>query len=159
VWNAKNFTELTDASKLLGVFVSGVDLPVVTTLWADTHQLRLNSGGTQKLTLNAGKPHANRLYWILGSIKGWTPGVDLLGLHIPLNPDPYTDFTIATTNSTVLSLFRGTLDSSGGAKASFDLPTGLPPLADFTLYHTYLIYDTQGKFHMASNAVPLRLVN
>jgi len=159
VWNAKNFTELTDASKLLGVFVSGVDLPVVTTFWADTHRLSLKSGGTQKLTLSAGSTHARRLYWVVGSVSGWTPGVDLLGLHIPLNPDPYTDFTIATTNSTVLTLFRGTLNSSGGAKASFNLPTKLPPLADFTLYHAYVVHDNQGLFHMASNAVPLRLAN
>ncbi|MHC4815956.1 MAG: hypothetical protein ACYTFN_23030 [Planctomycetota bacterium] len=158
-WNAKNLSELTDASKLLGVFVPGVDLPVVVPFWADTHQLSLRSGGTQKLTMNAGKTHANRLYWIVGSVSGTSPGINLSGVSIPLNPDPYTDFTIANTNSTILTNFRGGLDTEGNATASFNVPSGLPPLVPFTVYHACLVYDTQGRFYMASNPVPLALGN
>ncbi len=156
-WNQTNFDQLTQASKLLGVFVSGTDLPVVCPFFADTHELSLKNGGSQKLTIQAGKTHGNRLHWIVGSVTGTSPGIDLLGLRVPLNPDPYTDYTIANANSTVLTSFRGALDQEGNATAAFNLPNGLPPLAPFTLHHACLIYDSGGRFHMASNAVQLTL--
>ncbi|MHC4854145.1 MAG: hypothetical protein ACYTF5_19245, partial [Planctomycetota bacterium] len=100
-----------------------------------------------------------RLYWIVGSVTGTSPGINLSGVSIPLNPDPYTDFTIANTNSTLLTNFRGSLDTEGKATASFNVPSGLPPLVPFTVYHACLIYDTQGRFYTASNPVPLALGN
>ena len=77
----------------------------------------------------------------------------------PLNPDPCTDFTIANTNSTLLTNFRGGLNAGSNATASFNVPSGLPPLAPFTVYHVCLVYDTQGRFYMASNPVPLAMKN
>ncbi len=41
------------------------------------------------------------------------------------------------------------------------IPTETSPpsnLQGFTLYHAYLVYDTSGRIHMASNPVPLKLV-
>ena len=57
------------------------------------------TGGTQRLTVNAGKAHKNLRYWVFGSVTGTTPGVNLLGVHIPLNPDPYTDVPMANVNT------------------------------------------------------------
>jgi hypothetical protein len=122
-------------------------------LWSDLHEIPIKAGGTQKLTVNAGKAHANRLYWIFGSL-GTSPGISLNGVHIPLNPDPYTDLAMMFVNTTVYTKFRGTLDANGLATASFNVPV-IP--AGGTLYHAYVVYDASGKFYMASNAVPVRL--
>ena len=137
-------------------FVSRLDMGVA--FHADRYELsRTQPGGQQQLTLNAGKVHAGKLYWIFGSITGTTPGVKLLGVQIPLNPDVYTDAGIANVNSSVFTRFRGQLDANGRASASFNVPANLPVGSGFTFYHAYLVYDASGKFYMASGAVPLRL--
>ena len=50
-------------------------------LHGDVHEISIQTGGTQTLTVNAGKAHANRSYWIFGSESGANPGVDVLGVH------------------------------------------------------------------------------
>ncbi len=75
---------------------------VTVTGWTTSINFPTTSGGKQTLTVNAGKAHANSLYWIFGSVTGTRPGVNLLGVHIPLNPDPYTDVPMANVNTTVL---------------------------------------------------------
>jgi hypothetical protein len=137
------------------VFVSRLDMGVA--LYGDVHKILIATGGTQKLTVNAGKAHASRLHWILGSITGITPGVSLLGVHIALNPDLYTDVAMGAVNTTVFTKFKGTLDSNDLATASFNVPTNLPVVPGFTFHHAYVVYDASRKFHLASNAVPLCL--
>ena len=77
----------------------------------------------------------------------------LLGLQIPLNPDPYTSLS-ASGGPPVFHTFQGRLDASGGATASLVLPA--LATASFTLHHAFVVFDTTG-LHMASNAVPLRV--
>lgn len=129
------------------------------TLWSDVHQLSLKKAGTQKLSLDAGSTQATRYYWVFGSASGTTPGVTLAGAHIPLNPDLYTDFVLATANSTALANFRGKLDAKGQATAAINVPSGLPRLVDFTLYHAYVVHDAKGVLYLASNPATLRLTN
>ena len=108
--------------------------------------------------MDAGKQHANRSYWILGSVTGTKPGITLLGTHFPLNPDLYTDITIglATLNPPFV-VFTGKLNGSGQATAAFKIPPNSPALNNpVTLNHAYLVYDAQG-WHMVSNPVPLQL--
>jgi hypothetical protein len=136
-------------------FISRLDMGVA--LYGNVHHFSKVIGGTQTLTVNAGKAHANRLYWIFGSVTGTTPGVNLLGVHVPLNPDLYTDVAMGAVNTTVFAKFRGTLDGNGLATASFRVPSNLPLPAGFTFHHAYVVYDASGKFYMASNAVPLRM--
>jgi hypothetical protein len=136
-------------------FVSRLDMGVA--LYGNVHAIPINAGGTQKLTVNAGKTHANRLYWIFGSITGTKPGVNLLGVHIPLNPDLYTDVAMAAVNTKEFTNFRAKLDTNGTATSSFNVPANLPVASGFTFHHAYVVYDASGKFYMASNAVPLRL--
>ena len=139
---------------LVDVFISRLDMGVA--LYGDVHEILIKDGGTQRLTVNAGKTHANRLYWIFGSITGTTPGVNLLGVHIPLNPDLYTDVTIGFALPPIFVNFKGTLDANGLAAASFIVPSNLPLPSGFTFHHAYVVYGG-GRFYMASNAVPLRL--
>ena len=107
--------------------------------------------------VDAGKQHAGKSYAIFGSITGTSPGITLSGIHIPLNVDPYTDFTIWNPGSTFFTNFNGTLNSNGEATASFNVPANLPTLPSFTLHHAYIVFDGSGKIYMASNAVPLHL--
>lgn len=134
---------------------SGKDL----TLWTDVHALSLKKAGVQKLSLAAGTAHANRLFHVFGSVTGTSPGVTVNGLHIPLNVDMYTSITLAYANSMMFGSFRGKLDGSGTADASFQVPAGLPSLSDMTLFHSFVVYDASGAFHMASNPATLRLEN
>ena len=136
------------------VLVSRLSMGVA--LYGDVHEISIRAGGTQRLTVNAGRAHKNLRYWIFGSVTGTTPGINLLGVHIPLNPDPYSDVAMATVNTTVFTNFKSTLDANGLATASFNVPANLPLPSGFTFYHAYVVYGG-GRFYMASNAVPLRL--
>ena len=128
-------------------------------LTSDTHTIAVSQGGTQALNLDAGTANANRSYWIFGSMTGTSPGINLLGVKIPLNPDVYTDLAVSSVGvNPPFKDFRGTLGASGTASAALIVPTGLPP-SQFTLFHAFVVYDAQGKFYMASNAVHLNLTN
>lgn len=126
-------------------------------LTTDRSTISIATGGTQKFTLDAGTSHANRLYWIFGSMSGTKPGVNLVGFHVPLNPDAYTDVAYFATNSTVFASFRGVLASDGTASASLNVPSGLPP-GSYDFHHAYVLHDAaKSRVFMASNAVQLRL--
>ena len=125
-------------------------------LYADVYRLSIANGGTQTLTVNAGKSHANRSYWILGSMTGTTPGVTLSGLHVPLNWDPYADISFAFVNTSVFTNLGGTLDANGVATASFNVPAKQAIPSGLTIYHAYAAFDASGKLYMASDAVPVR---
>jgi predicted lipoprotein with Yx(FWY)xxD motif len=125
-------------------------------LSADVFAIQFTNPGRQNLTMDAGKTNASRLYWIFGSITGIKPGVTLGSVHIPLNPDIYTDLALALPSPFFVG-FRGTLDANGRATAAFVVPKNLPPSAGGTLFHAGLVYDAANNFYLASNAVPLRL--
>ena len=120
--------------------------------------ISIATGGRQTFALRAGTSNANRLYWIFGSVTGTAPGINLGGVHFPLNPDFYTDFTIGFPNTNILMNSRAKLDASGQGTASLNVPKGLPLPLNLTLHHAYLVFDAQGKWHMVSNPVPVTLV-
>ncbi len=135
----------------------------VPALVADTWTVSIGTGGTQKLFLDAGATHAARLYWVFGSVTGTTPGITLASaigaVHISLNPDIWTDYTIALPNTATLANTKATLDASGTAQAAFNIPkVNLPSGIGLVFHHAYLVYDQNNNFYMASNAVPLKLV-
>lgn len=127
-------------------------------LRADLYELSLSTGGTQNLSLDAGKAMAGMRYAIFGSATGTHPGIKLGGVQIPLNYDAYTDITIGSALPPVYFDFAGKLDQDGKASAAIKVPSGLKALP-FTLHHAYLVVDAQGRIVMASNAVPLLLNN
>jgi hypothetical protein len=133
--------------------LSGRKLP----LSFDPSWLELTAPGTQTLTLDAGATHPFHNYWIFGSITGTKPGIALNGVRIPLNYDPYTELAMGMPAPIYVG-FRGTLDVTGKATASFNIPAGLPnSVPAMTLFHAYVTYGPQG-ITFASNAAPLRLV-
>ncbi|MCZ6599002.1 MAG: hypothetical protein O7B99_15300, partial [Planctomycetota bacterium] len=49
-----------------------------------------------------------------------SPGVTIGGVDIPLNPDAFTDFSIAQAGSVFLPGSVGTLDATGSVSAGLD---------------------------------------
>lgn len=127
-------------------------------LSTSTPTLTIAKGGPQQLRIAAGRGHANRDYWVLGSFTGTQPGVLWGGVRIPLMPDAYTELTVLRANSTTFPSFRGTLDAEGRATATLNVPPMLPHSVPFTLLHACVVYDaTTGRIHRATNAVSLVL--
>jgi hypothetical protein len=130
-------------------------------LTADTTTARVGSGGSQHFQLDAGAPLAGKAYYLVGSMTGTAPGVDLGPVTLPLVLDRYTSFTLANANSALFPSSRGQLDGAGRASATVVLPPALSPaLIGRTLFHAYVVFDTPGtgKAKFASNPFPLTLV-
>ena len=130
------------------------------TLDAAPSSLSITTGGTQTLEIDAGSAHSGELYIVLGSAAGTSPGVSLGGISIPLNPDAYTSYTIASGSGPFLPGTIGLLDSQGNSGAGILVPGGVlnPSLAGLSLNHAYLCFSLSGVPTLASNAVDLLLV-
>ena len=129
------------------------------TLTGSPSTISVATGGTQTFQLDAGTQNAGRLYWIFGSVTGTCPVLPLGAATIPLVPDVWTELTMSLTNTPLLQNTRGTLDGSGQATASFNVPIIKDPAAvGVKLYKAHLIYDASGNIYEASNPVTLTLV-
>lgn len=125
-------------------------------LTTDTPNISYTNGGIQTLSVEA-PAHAGKNYWIFGSVTGTSPGIAILGVKIPLNPDLYTNFTIAQPNAAPFTTFRGPLNAKGQGTGQFTLPPGVLSAA-FTVNHAFVVFDSAGLFHCASNAMPLNFI-
>jgi hypothetical protein len=112
--------------------------------------------GTQNMFLDAGDLNAGRNYFILGSVTGTSPGLNLAsGLHIPLNVDVYFLLLVDLPNILIAPQI-GTLDGTGQATATFFVPPGTPAsLIGVTLQHAFVLLSPKD---FASNVVDLTLV-
>ena len=144
-----------------GVFAGEVYAYSRTTLplGVDFLSLSVEKGGVQTMSLNAGAEHAGKLYWVLGSASGTSPGTPLLGADVPLNPDVYLDFTLLHPNLPPLEDTLGLLDAPDGTDtARFNLGANAPPsLVGTTWHHAYIVLNG-GAIDMVSNAVPLKFL-
>ncbi len=122
----------------------------------DNPRLSLSKGGAQNLFLQMGSQNAGAPYIILGSLNP-KPGFTLSGIHLPLNPDPWFMFTLATPNNPPLIHTLGFLDSTGRQFASILLPKGSPAyLRGVSFYHAAILFRS-GKPILASNPVRLKI--
>ncbi|MEW6071048.1 MAG: C25 family cysteine peptidase [Planctomycetota bacterium] len=88
--------------------------------WADAYSISVATGGAVDMHLAAGATKAGKPYLILGSLSGTVPGFDVLGMHVPLNWDSFTDMILAMVGSPYFVGFWGTLDGAGEATATLD---------------------------------------
>lgn len=103
-----------------------------------------------------GAKHAGAVYWILGSLQT-NPGFSVAGVHIPLNPDAWFQFTLALPNTPPLFQTLGLLDPRGKQGAAIFLPKGSPPyLLGLSLYHAAIVFQN-GIPVLASNPVRLKI--
>jgi len=129
---------------------------VCNALTADARAASLAAGASVALELDAGVAQAARPYWILGSASGTAPGLPLgPGLTLPLNLDPYFQFTLSNPNALIAGAL-GLLDADGRASATFVVPAGADPsLAGLTLRHAFAVFDLAAVATFASNALPV----
>jgi len=129
-------------------------------LRADTGTVSLTTGGAQQLDLFAGPAFAGKLYFVLGSATGTSPGLTLGSVNIPLVFDPYFGITLNAPNSPLLSPSLAVLGPKGEANCHFTLPPGISSsLAGLTLHHAFVVIDIPGdqSVTFASNAVSVIL--
>jgi hypothetical protein len=110
-------------------------------LWAAPRTLSTATGGVQTLYLNAGLARASEVYFLAGSGSGSVPGFTFGSFLIPLNPDPYFDYTINFPNLPPLGNTLAFADLNGRSIATFTLPPGLGILAGLSVDHAYLTLD------------------
>ena len=124
-------------------------------LWANRESLSAAAGGTVGFDLEVGCANAGDLYVMLGSASGVSPGFSLNGIGVPLNVDGYFTSLLPAVGTGAFASWVGVLNSRGGTKASYGLPS-LSFLAGLTLHHAMLTIDGSGHTLVhASNAVPL----
>ena len=95
-----------------------------------------SGGGAVDFDLLAGSAHSDDWYILLGSTSGTTPGFDLLGNNVPLNPDSYFNFVLGNINGAIYQNSFGPLDEAGRGRATLTVPVGLAPgLIGTTVHH------------------------
>ncbi|MHC4263218.1 MAG: FG-GAP repeat domain-containing protein, partial [Planctomycetota bacterium] len=121
--------------------------------------ISIATGGQQDLSLNASADLGLKLYFILGSASGTSPGISLNGVHLPLQVfDPYFLYSVSEPNAPPFVNTLGVLDPLGVATATIDVPVGQPGWVGITLHHAYLVFGGDQSVLFASNAVPLMLM-
>ena len=135
-------------------------LPDAPNLCSDVNSLSMSSGGVQTMTLFPGVAFGGDFYWMLGSVSGTSPGIDIAGVNVPLNFDPYTSLTLSMPLLPgVFMGFLNVFDPEGLATASFSVGPGQDPgLAGTILYHAYVTTEDFVVVDFASDPVPLLLV-
>lgn len=137
------------------VRIDTVPGPCPLALEPDLVDLSLSAGGTQALSLDAGTENAFGLYFLLGSITGTQPGLNLGSVVLPLNPGPYFQLTLVEPNNALIAGQVGFLDAAGTATASLTVPPGTAAtFAGLVVHHAFTLLSTP----FVSNPCPARLV-
>ncbi len=118
-------------------------------------EIDVMAGGATELHFDRGATDKGRLYLMLSSITGSTPGTTVFGLHIPLNFDAMTTLGLGALNTPIFATFLGKLDANGTGRSTFALPAGLGhALRGKTMSFAYILAD---RFDKASPALHLQL--
>ncbi len=99
--------------------------------------------------------HKQKLYVMLMSASGTTPGFPLGSVQVPLNVDALMLFALPLTNTAPFAGFVGTLDKDGLGEAKFTMPP-VAGLAGLKIWFAYVQDGTTWDF--ASNAVQVAFV-
>lgn len=128
---------------------------------ADGGEISASQGGQVSFDFDAGADHAGQLYLLLGSMSGYTPGLSVDGLLLPLNaPDPYFDLTLGAPALSPLTGSLGWLDGAGRASASIQVDPQPGHLGvGQVLHHAGVVLDPAlgGQVVFTSNALALGL--
>ena len=109
--------------------------------FTDRKKVSATEGGAVTFHINVGPNYAGTPYIVLGTLSGTRPGVPLGGnLTLPLNPDPFTNATVALANSSFLPNTSGVLDATGSATAGFNTLGPIPGTAGLRLNFAVLVF-------------------
>lgn len=128
----------------------------------ESDRISLSQGGNQRMKIMLGPVMAGRIYWVLGSVAGATPGLKVHAASLPLNwdgPAGYMAITLGEPNGSFLANGFGVLGINGDATPVFTVPAGFDPaFVGMTVHHAYMILGPDFQtFIWASNAVSVRL--
>lgn len=124
---------------------------------ADRTDLPTSTGGVQQLSLRAGSANRGKVYQVLGSSTGTSPGIFFPNnVYLPLFADSYTQHTMVPSAGVHIA-FVGVLDGDGNASAQFSIPAIAPDVIGVQLWHAFLVMGDLTPI-FASNAVPVVLV-
>lgn len=140
----------TESYGRIYVYADGLSASVTT--------LSASLGGEVRLDLDGSFNSLNHssLYMVVASVSGNHPGLEVSGLHVPINFDLFTLASWIYANSPVLVDSYGKTDSRGRATIYFRAPAGfLRGYAGLKLTFAAVMLD---KFDMASNPVPITIV-
>lgn len=125
-------------------------------LAADRQDLSYGALTQQRLTLSAGAQHAGKLYWMLGTVSGISPGLPFSVGTLPLNPDAYFLMAYQYPNISPFLNFRFTLDAAGRAESFWQPLPGYPEVVGLRFDHAYAVIGPMG-VEFVSNSVPLTI--
>lgn len=132
-----------------------LDLPSMT---QSAKSVSLANGGAVNLEVSVGPQHAGAWRLVLGSVSGSSPGLQIAGLHLPLNVDAYFLHTLQTPNTPPLVRNLAPLSSQGAGAARFALPPGSQAsLAGLELTHAALVFDASFAPTLVTNPVSFEL--
>jgi hypothetical protein len=101
-------------------YIDNISLaPVNTDLVVDTQNIKISTGGTAIMTLDAGTANAGADYLLLATYETY-PGLNLDGVRINLSLDALFFFSQKNANSYIFKNTMGQLDAAGKATATFD---------------------------------------
>lgn len=133
--------------------VSGGDVSALSS--AEVY-LQTSTGGSIDFALDGTAALANRIYVLVCSASGTSPGTPVGMVTLPLNWDVLTDICLANLNNPVFANFLGYLDGNGQALATLNLPAITHPSAvGLTLDFAWV---TLSPIDYASNAAGILLV-
>lgn len=118
------------------------------------------AGGSQDFAVDFGPAASGDLMWILGSLSGSTPGLNIGGVSVPLNADSYTTSLLLAPAAPPISDGFQVLDTNGRAEATLSIPAAAAvPAIGATAVHSALRIDLgTGVLEAASNALPLEIL-
>jgi endonuclease I len=136
-----NRNPFVDHPEWVGVLYLGQTLSP--TLSVSPTTIDLTNGGAANFVLDAGSAFAGKLYFLLGSGSGTSPGV-AAGIQLPLNYDNYLQLTLQSPNALIQNSL-GFLDGNGHATAKLPFPAGAyVNFAGTHLDHAYIVFDIPG---------------
>lgn len=124
------------------------------TLDVSASAISASTGGVVEFNLDASTDHRHKGYFLLGSMSGSSPGVELPGARrLPLNIDNFTYLIGHFFNTPRYRNFAGDLDSAGKASAYLSVPAGY--LSGAVGVQFYFAFVTLPRQEFASNSVTL----
>lgn len=116
----------------------------------------VSSSERQNLQVEAGSSYAGRSYILLSNFTGTSEGFPLGALHVPINFDRVTRFSIQDARGDIFGNHMGVLDANGVANPYVQLsPEFTSGLVGYTLHHTVI---TLSPYDYVTNVVTLEVL-
>lgn len=134
---AQDLLTLNGGADTMSIFLSR---PEPASSYKNTMSVLSGGKKVHHMALQVGPDFGDHPFLILGSLGGTSPGLDLGGVHLPLNPDGYLTFLLLNPN-TLISGSVGLLSSWGGTNATLNAGSGplSPSLIGLTAHHSFLV--------------------